>query len=151
MFYWCISKFQPFDPFELTKIFIDYLLNILYLLDLSNATSIYPMLQWWGFNCWHVNFHHIYLKLSKLRNNFAGYFDCLVFLCSRWIFNFAIVNAHQVALIWTFIRLNYEGSATISPFCVVIVCYDTLSINFSWLAIFSNLIARVNLVLEHPS
>ena len=66
--------------------------------------------------------------------------------------NFAKMNANQVALFITFIRLNDEGSATISPFRVEAVRNDTLSTSFSWLAIHLNLTTRFSCVhLEHPS
>ena len=152
MFFWCIPQnIQPFIHFEFTKIFIDSLLNILHLLVLRSTTSIFTILQWEEFYTWYITIFHIFLKLCKLPNNVPSYFDCLVLRSSRRVINFAIVNAHQVAVCRTLIRLYDEGSATISPFSFVAVCYSSLFTNFSWLAIPLNLTDRVRFVLEHPS
>ena len=99
MFPWSISNIQPFYPFELIKVFIDFLLNSLYLLGLINTTTIFPILPRFDFYIWKALVPHISLKLRKLFNDLSGYFDSLVLRCSRGIFNFAIVNADQVALL----------------------------------------------------
>ena len=52
-FLWCIPSIQPFNPFELIKFFIDFPLNILFLLGFNRTTSIFSILPWWGFNNWY--------------------------------------------------------------------------------------------------
>ena len=97
MFLWYIPNIQPFYPFELIKISIYSIVNILNLLGLTHTTYIFPILPWLDFYHWQIFFPHISLKIRKLLNDLSGYFDCLVLRCSRGIFNFAIVNADQVA------------------------------------------------------
>ena len=137
---------------RLIKVAINSLQYILDLLGFPNTIRISSISPWKHFHKWYISLGHTYLKFWKLLNDLPGYFNCLVLLFSWWISYLAIVNADQVALLNTWIRLYDEGSTTISPSCVATV-RNSLTTNFKLLAILFNLwITRATFVhLEHPS
>ena len=63
------------------------------------------------------------------------------------------MNADQVALLIIIrIRLNDEGSATISPYSAAVVFYDSLAININSFTIPFTWTTQTSFVhLEHPS
>ena len=157
MFLWCTPQqhIQPFYSFELIKVFINFLLNTLYLLGSINIISVFCNLERFCFNNWQWWFFHFYLKLCKLFNYFICHFDSLVLLCSRGINYLSIMNTYNVALLKDFIRLSWlydKGSATVSSFCPVVVFYDSFAINLNSFTIPFTWTTRFSFVdLEHSS